>query len=832
MAADTARAGDSESLLSLMYQLPVAVLRMDENGRIDLINPRAASLLSILGLPFRGDDGMRLLHALDADLAARVREQIQTPDTIASQLPLVRTGLDGATYHLALTATVVEPGSCMLTLEDHSAWKAAEQARSASDRRYRDLVEIIPAGVVVHGAASEILLANAEASRLLGLSIDQMQGRDAVDPRWHFVDEDGNPMPVCDYPVNQVIASRTELRNFVLGSYHPEQGTVVWGLCNAFPRLASDGQVSEVIVSFSDISQIKQTKIELRLSEERFRLMLRGSNDAPWDWDLLRQSLYYSPRWREMLGLEAGAETTDPEMWIPLIHPEDSDRVQSTLQRVLNDGSESYEIESRIRHRDGHYLEILSRGFILRDSTGKANRVSGTNHDLSERKRAELRIHHLAFYDVLTDLPNRRLLVERLGKAIKSSGRSGLHGALLFIDLDRFKELNDSLGHNIGDDLLRQVARRFDTCVRETDTVARLGGDEFVVLLENLHLERAQSGLDAECVVQKIRDTLNAVYDIGGRSYHGTSSIGITLFDGASGAVEVLLKQADLAMYQAKATGRDNFQFFDQSMQAAVDERVALESDLRDGLQRRELLLHYQIQVNRLSGMTGAEVLVRWQHPQRGLVPPATFIPLAEATGLILPLGHWVLQCACERLAKWASDPQLRHLTLAVNVSAHQIHDPGFVEQALAILASTGADPRRLKLELTETALAQDIESVIDRMQRLRDHGVAFALDDFGTGYSSLGYLKRLPLDQLKIDRLFVKDVLTDHSDATLARIVVTLGNELGLQVIAEGVETEEQRRFLEDNGCHNYQGYLFGKPVAIDAFEMQVKAVGMGSDM
>jgi diguanylate cyclase (GGDEF)-like protein/PAS domain S-box-containing protein len=832
MITDTTPAADSESLLDFVYQIPVAVLRMDVHGRIDLVNPRAVSLLSILGLPFRGDDGLRLLHELDADLAVRVHQEIETPDTITSQLPLVRTGLDGATYHLALTVTVVEPGSCMLTLEDRSAWKEAEEARSASDRRYRELIEIIPAGVVVHGAASEILLANAEASRLLGLSIDQLQGQNAVDPLWQFIDEEGSPMPLRDYPVNQVMATRTELRNFVLGIHHPAQDAVVWGLCNAFPQFAPSGQISEVIVSFTDITQIKRTKIELERSEERYRLMLRGSNDAPWDCDLLRQTAYNSPRWHEMLGFEASAEITDFEAWVPLIHPEDSDRVQSTLQRVLNDGTESYEIESRIRHLDGHYLDILSRGFILRDGTGKAIRVSGTNHDLSERKRAELRIHHLAFYDVLTDLPNRRLLMERLGKAIKSSGRSGLHGALLFIDLDRFKELNDSLGHNVGDDLLCQVARRFDTCVRETDTVARLGGDEFVVLLENLHLERAQSALDAERVVQKIRDTLNAVYEVGGRSYHGTSSIGITLFDGASGAVEVLLKQADLAMYQAKATGRNNFHFFDQSMQAAVDERVALESDLRNGLQRGELLLHYQLQVNRLSGMTGAEVLVRWQHPQRGLVSPAAFIPLAEATGLILPLGQWVLQCACERLAKWASDPQLRHLTLAVNVSAHQIHDPGFVEQVLAILASTGADSRRLKLELTESALAQDIESVIGRMQRLRNHGVEFALDDFGTGYSSLGYLKRLPLDQLKIDRSFVKDVLTDDSDATLARIVVTLGNELGLQVIAEGVETEEQRRFLEDNGCHDYQGYLFGRPVAIDAFERQVKAAGMGSQI
>jgi diguanylate cyclase (GGDEF)-like protein len=389
--------------------------------------------------------------------------------------------------------------------------------------------------------------------------------------------------------------------------------------------------------------------------------------------------------------------------------------------------------------------------------------------------------------------------------------------------------LNDTRGHDCGDRVLQQVATRLRGCTRPSDTVARLGGDEFVVLLEHLSPDGRAAATDAQRVGQTILRALQEVFVVETRTYHGAASIGITLVGPDTAGVEDLMKQADLAMYRAKSLGGGRLHFFDDSMQVAVEQRVSLEADLRAAMQRDELLLHYQLQVNRTKGVMGAEALVRWVHPTRGMVSPGAFIPLAEATGLILPLGHWVLKTACAQLARWALVPRLAALTLSVNVSVHQLHDPGFVDQVLRVLAETGADPQRLKLELTESALAQNIDEIIDKMRQLRAHGVMFSLDDFGTGYSSLSYLKRLPLQQLKIDGSFVRDVITDASDATLARTIVTLAREFGLEVIAEGVETQEQCRFLEDNGCHDYQGYLFGRPVPCAVFEVQVMAYDGG---
>ncbi|MFT6590552.1 MAG: diguanylate cyclase (GGDEF)-like protein/PAS domain S-box-containing protein [Rhodoferax sp.] len=441
-----------------------------------------------------------------------------------------------------------------------------------------------------------------------------------------------------------------------------------------------------------------------------------------------------------------------------------------------------------------------------------------------ERDQVAAQIHQLAFYDALTSLPNRQLLRERLKSALLASGRHHGRGALLFIDLDNFKILNDTRGHDVGDLLLQQVALRLSACVRDTDTVARLGGDEFVVMLENLSDDVASAALQAEEIGQKILSAFRLAFTLRLHDHLSTPSIGIALFGGQVSGVDELLKQADLAMYQAKAGGRNTLRFFDTGMQTAVQERAALEDDLRNGLERQEMLLHYQPVVQADGIVTGAEALVRWQQPQRGLVPPGAFIGLAEATGLILPLGHWVLQTACRQLVAWARQPGMAHLSLAVNVSASQFRERHFVAQVQEVLLQTGANPRRLKLELTESLLAENVEDVIEKMTALRLLGVNFSLDDFGTGYSSLSYLKRLPLSQLKIDQSFVRDVLTDPNDAAIARTIVLLGQSLGLAVIAEGVETEGQRQFLADIGCIAYQGYLFSRPLPIEQFEAFVR--------
>jgi diguanylate cyclase (GGDEF)-like protein/PAS domain S-box-containing protein len=446
--------------------------------------------------------------------------------------------------------------------------------------------------------------------------------------------------------------------------------------------------------------------------------------------------------------------------------------------------------------------------------------ILSVTRDITARKEAEARINNLAFFDPLTELPNRRLLLDRLKHAIASSARSESYCALLFIDLDNFKTLNDTLGHDMGDLLLQQAAKRLGVCVREGDTVARLGGDEFVLLLESLSADAQEAAGGAEAVGEKILVALNEPYQLAGFTSHSSPSIGVTLFTNHQGSLEELLKRADLAMYQAKEAGRNTLRFFEPEMQAAVTTRAALESDLRKAVLNGEFVLHYQPQVDHRGQITGVEALVRWQQQQRGLVSPLMFIPLAESTGLILQIGRWVLLTACAQLRAWSEHSKMNALSIAVNVSARQFYQQDFVEQVLSILEQTGADPKRLKLELTETLLVSNIEDVITKMHKLKAIGVGFSLDDFGTGYSSLSYLKRLPLDQLKIDQSFVRDILTDPNDAAIAKMVIALAASLGLAVIAEGVESQAQREFLATQGCHAYQGYLFSKPVPIEQFE------------
>jgi diguanylate cyclase (GGDEF)-like protein len=446
--------------------------------------------------------------------------------------------------------------------------------------------------------------------------------------------------------------------------------------------------------------------------------------------------------------------------------------------------------------------------------------------DITERKAAQDRIQSLAFYDPLTGLPNRRLLMDRLSQAVAAGARHQRKGALLFVDLDDFKTINDTLGHHKGDLLLEQVAQRLSACIREGDTVARLGGDEFVVMLADLSENALGAAAQTEAVGEKILAMLNQPYHLERHECRSTASIGITLFGGnAQEGIDEPLKRADLAMYQAKAAGRNTLRFFDPQMQAVVRARAALETDLRVALEQQQFLLYYQPQVAADGSLTGAEALVRWQHPTRGLVSPSDFIPLAEDTGLILPLGQWVLETACAQLAAWAASPEHAHWKLAVNVSARQFRQPHFVAQVLATLEHTGANPQRLKLELTESLLVDNVDEVITKMGALKGIGVGFSLDDFGTGYSSLSYLKLLPLDQLKIDQSFVRDLLSDPDDAAIARAIVALGHSLGLQVIAEGVETAQQRDMLADLGCDAYQGYYFGHPApAADLNEFRAK--------
>ena len=495
--------------------------------------------------------------------------------------------------------------------------------------------------------------------------------------------------------------------------------------------------------------------------------------------------------------------------------------VRTLWESVAADGNWQGEVWQR--RKDGTTFPSAVVITAVRNGAGQITQHVCAMTDITERKASELEIRNLALYDFLTQLPNRRCLMERLAQALAASERAGQCGALLFIDLDNFKDLNDTLGHNIGDLLLQQVARRLVGCVRENDTVARLGGDEFVIMLENLSADPRLAAEQAREIGAKLLARQGEPYSFGTYQHSCTSSIGISVFLGKQASVEDLLKQTDLAMYQAKANGRNTMCFFDPAMQAVVSARAALDADLRLGLAQRQFDLHYQPQVEADGRITGAEALLRWQHPQRGMVAPADFIGAAESSGLIVPLGAWVLEQACARLVAWQKQPRLAHLSLSINVSPRQFHQPDFVEHALAALASSGADPRRLKLELTETLLLDDAGASIDKMSRLTAAGIGISLDDFGTGYSSLAYLKRLPIYQLKFDRSFVRDIVASPADAAITRTILTLADSMGLSAMAEGVETEEQRRFLNRQGCRAYQGYLFGKPVTAQQFEQQL---------
>lgn len=493
-----------------------------------------------------------------------------------------------------------------------------------------------------------------------------------------------------------------------------------------------------------------------------------------------------------------------------------SESTESLIERALK--GESLVAEARISRPDDADRMVEVRLSAMHE--GSRSLVRASFSDVTERKESEEKIYQLAYYDPLTELPNRRLFGDRLQQALVSCTRRNTQGALMLLDLDNFKTLNDTFGHDLGDRFLIAVTKRLLAAVRTCDTVARLGGDEFVLIISDLGAN-GFGAAQAERIASNVMSALSQPHTFERRAgshevshvYHCTCSIGITLFFDQSVSVEELMKRADTAMYQAKAAGRNTVRFFDPKMQAALAQRAVLEIDLRNGLSEGQFVLFYQPQVDSARRLIGVEALVRWQHPERGLVPPNEFIPFAEETGLILELGRWVLEAACMQSVEWADLPERASLVIAVNVSTRQFRHRDFVEQVLSILDATGADPHKLKLEITESLLLDDIDGAISKMHQLKSRGVTFAIDDFGTGYSSLSYLKRLPLDQLKIDQSFVRDVLTDPNDAAIARAIITLAQSMGLSVIAEGVETAEQRDFLGLSGCHTYQGYFFGRP-------------------
>jgi diguanylate cyclase (GGDEF)-like protein/PAS domain S-box-containing protein len=569
-------------------------------------------------------------------------------------------------------------------------------------------------------------------------------------------------------------------------------------------------------VYFRDVTEARKTEESLRISEERFRTIARSTTDVVWDWDLEADTLWTSDSIEPLFGY-TGQEFSGPiRAWSDHIHADERDRVVKHIRAAIEGHDDQWIDEYRLIRKDGTIAFVLDRGFIIRDATGRATRMIGAMVDMTERRQTERRIEYLAYYDSLTQLPNRQLLMDRLRQAIAASGQHHSANALFFIDLDNFKSLNDTVGHAVGDQLLKQVAHRLTGCVSHHDTVSRFGGDEYVVLLEHLSEDMVEASAATQAVGERMLKALRQPYKLNEYRHLSTASVGVVLFNNDKDDIGELLKRADMAMYQAKSAGRNTLRFFNPHMQAALSARMALESDLRQAMRDcgRAFDLLYQPQVGRDGRVTGVEALLRWRHPTRGMVSPVEFIPLAEETGLVLSLGEWVLKKACEQLLAWAASPATAGLEIAVNVSARQFHHPGFAAQVLAVLGPAGVNPHQIKLELTETSLLENLEDTVAKMNLLKTHGVTFALDDFGTGYSSLAYLKQLPLDMLKIDRSFVLDLLTNPNDAVIARTIIALGRSLGLRVLAEGVETAAQRDFLFEHGCEAYQGFLCSQPL------------------
>lgn len=683
--------------------------------------------------------------------------------------------------------------------------RQAHDALAESRDRYLDLYEFSPVGYITLTADGLICETNLKAATMFGVERKKLISRrfahllaDHDKDRWHF------------QLLRMKQSAGGEEQDLDL-MFKREDGYSFQTHVNCL-RMDDLDAPQMIRLAITDITKLRAAELELRIAAIAFE-----SQEGIMITDVNNVILRVNQAFTTMTGYSAEeALGQNPRM---LCSGRQGKEFYAEMWTTLyNTGAWEGEIWNR-RKNGVIYPERLTITAV-KDTAGFTTHYVSTLTDITMSRAASDEIKHLAFYDPLTQLPNRRLLLDRLNQALATSARSRRRGALLFLDLDYFKTLNDTLGHDIGDLLLQQVAERLTACIREGDTVARFGGDEFVMLLEDLSEVSIEAAAQTEVIGNKVLTLLNQTFHLAAYEHHCTISIGATLFNGHDAETDELLKQADIAMYQAKESGRNAISFFDHHMQELINAHVRLEHELCEAEQQQQFVLYYQVQVDAAGKPLGAEALIRWQHPQRGILHPADFIPLAEKSGLISAIDQWVLDAACAQLQKWQTDAAMRNLSLSVNVSNKQFYKSDFAQQVQASVARFDIDPNLLKLELTESMLAEGIDEVANTIDTLAKTGIRFSLDDFGTGYSSLQYLKMLPLHQLKIDQKFVHNMAIDSSDLAIVSTIVAMAQSLDLGVIALGVETVEQRILLLDKGCTHYQGYLFSKPLSIAAFE------------
>ncbi len=674
------------------------------------------------------------------------------------------------------------------------------------------VMETSPAAIVIMDATGTITFANWRATQLLHFHEQPLP----LQPRWQVLDLEGQPMP----PEKQVFLRALRSHRPIYGARNIlllEDGSRVPLLINASPLVRGQAGVEGVILLMIDISQTLRAEEALRRSEERYALAVNGANDGIWDWDLETGKVYYSPRWVELTGQASNGE--EPfgeriEAWFSIVHPADYWQLKADISAHLNGDTPLLQNEHRILHADGQYRWVLARGMAVRDPDGKAYRMAGSLTDIHHQKTVEERLMHDAMHDPLTHLPNRAYFIDQVRRSIDRARRNtDYHGAVLFLDLDRFKVINETLGHASGDQLLVAIARRLQAILRPRDTASRFGGDEFAILLDDI------TGVgDATRIAQRIQEELAFPFRIQEHEIYPGASMGIAMITHSTFRAEDVLRDADTAMYRAKAGGRGRHEVFGTEMHAMNVALFELEGDLRRAVERQQFQLYYQPIVSLETGrITSVEALLRWHHPRRGLILPGEFIILAEETGLMLPIGEWVLRNACRQAKLW-HEAGFTELRMAVNISPRQFQDGDLPALVRGVLEETGLPAEYLQLEITEWAAMQDLDLTVQVLQSLRDMGVMISIDDFGTSYSSLGYLKRFPVSSIKIDQSFVRDMTENGDDAAITKAIIAMGNVLGLNVVAEGVELEQQLALLNTDKCDHVQGDLMGRPVPADA--------------